>query len=103
MPSFDFNRAVTEKAEKCGFEFALSMIKLRGFGGASEYRDDNLESFTFVAGLAAVTTRMAVTIDPISHGRLGMNIVSAGRRPSTSRWAADQAGPISHAASGFGP
>ncbi|MBR0644114.1 pyrimidine utilization protein A [Plastoroseomonas hellenica] len=99
MPSFDLNREVTEKAERYGFEFALSMIKLRGFGGPSEYWDHNLESFTLMAGLAAVTTRiklfasvavltvppavlarMAVTIDSISHGRFGVNIVSGWQK-----------------------
>jgi pyrimidine oxygenase len=99
MPSFDLNREVTEKAEKYGFEFALSMIKLRGFGGPSQYWDHNLESFSLMAGLAAVTTRiklfasvavltippavlarMAVTIDSISHGRFGVNIVSGWQK-----------------------
>ena len=35
MPSFDLNRTIVEKAEQFGFEFALSMIKLHGFGGPS--------------------------------------------------------------------
>ena len=95
MPSFDLNREVTQKAERYGLDFALSMIKLRGFGGPSQFWDHNLESFTLMAGLAAVTTRiqlfasvavltvppafaarMAVTINSISHGRFGINIVS---------------------------
>ncbi|SDC29135.1 pyrimidine utilization protein A [Belnapia rosea] len=99
MPSFDLNREVTEKAERYGFEFALSMIKLRGFGGPSQYWDHNLESFSLMAGLAAVTkriklfasvavltippavlARMAVTIDSISHGRFGVNIVSGWQK-----------------------
>jgi pyrimidine oxygenase len=99
MPSFDLNRTVVEKAERFGFEFALSMIKLRGFGGPSQYWDHNLESFTLMAGLAAVTSRiqllasvavltlppafaarMASTIDSISHGRFGLNIVSGWQR-----------------------
>jgi pyrimidine oxygenase len=99
MPSFDLNRTVVEKAERFGFEFALSMIKLRGFGGPSQYWDHNLESFTLMAGLAAVTSRirllasvavltlppafaarMAATIDSISHGRFGLNIVSGWQR-----------------------
>ncbi len=94
-PSFDLNRTVVEKAEKFGFDFALSMIKLRGFGGPSEFWDYNLESFTLMAGLAAVTSRielfatigvltmpaplvarMAVTIDSISKGRFGINVIS---------------------------
>ncbi len=43
-PSFDLNRAVVERAERYGLDFALSMIKLRGFGGPSEFWDYNLES-----------------------------------------------------------
>jgi pyrimidine oxygenase len=98
-PSFELNRQVVEKAERFGFDFALSMIKLHGFGGPSQYWDYNLESFTLMAGLAAVTSRiqlfatcavltlpppiaarMAVTIDSISHGRFGVNIISGWQR-----------------------
>src|SRR5262250_3976989 len=95
MPTFDLNKQIVQKAEHYGFDFALSMIKLRGFGGKSEFWDHALESFTLMAGLAAVTSRirlyasvaaltippaivgpMASTIDSISHGRFGVNIVS---------------------------
>jgi pyrimidine oxygenase len=94
-PSFDLNRTVVQQAEHYGFDFALSMIKMRGFGGPSGYWDENLESFTLMAGIASVTrriklfasvavltmppafaARMAVTIDSIAPGRFGMNIVS---------------------------
>jgi pyrimidine oxygenase len=95
MPTFDLNREIVQKAEKYGFKFALSMIKLRGYGGETEYWDYALESFTLMAGLAAVTNemrlyasvatptlhpamvaRMAVTIDSIAPGRFGINIVA---------------------------
>ena len=94
-PSFDLNRTVVQQAEHYGLDFALSMIKMRGFGGPSGYWDENLESFTLMAGIAAVTkriqlfasvavltmpppfaARMAVTIDSIAPGRFGINIVS---------------------------
>ncbi|MGA7806815.1 pyrimidine utilization protein A [Bradyrhizobium sp.] len=94
-PSFDLNKEIVQRAEHYHFDFALSMIKLRGFGGKSEFWDYNLESFTLMAGLAAVTSkiklfastavltlppaivaRMATTIDSISGGRFGINIVS---------------------------
>lgn len=94
-PSFDLNREIVQRAERHGLDFALSMIKLRGFGGESEFWDYNLESFTLMAGLAAVTeqiklfasvavltippaivARMAVTVDSIAPGRFGVNIVS---------------------------
>ena len=93
--SFALNRDVTLLAERYGFEFALSMVKLRGFGGESEFWDHALESFTLMAGIAAVTqriklyassavltlppaiaARMATTIDSIAPGRFGINIVS---------------------------
>jgi pyrimidine oxygenase len=98
-PSFDLNNAIVQKAEGYGFDFALSMIKLHGFGGASGFWDYNLESFTLMAGLAAttsriqlfatcavltmpppITARMAVTIDSISRGRFGVNIISGWQR-----------------------
>ncbi|MEL7156459.1 MAG: LLM class flavin-dependent oxidoreductase [Actinomycetota bacterium] len=95
MPSFELNKTVAERAEAAGYEFLLSMVKLRGFGGTTEFWDHNLESFSLMAGLAAVTSeiklfasvalptlhpamvaRMASTIDDISSGRFGINIVS---------------------------
>src|SRR4030088_2777241 len=98
-PSFDLNKTVVQKAEAFGFDFAWSMIKLHGFGGPSGFWDYNLESFTLMAGLAAVTerlqlfdtcgvltqpppipARMAVTIDSIPHGQGGPNIISGWQR-----------------------
>ena len=104
MPTFDLNKTIAQKAERFGFDFALSMIKLRGFGGPSEFWDHNLESFTLMAGLAAVTTRiklfatigvltmpapivarMAVTIDSIAPGRFGVNIISGWQEAEYSQ------------------
>src|SRR3546814_18210317 len=100
MPSFELNKALVQKAEGYGFDFALSMIKLRGFGGKPEFWEHNLESFTLMAGLAAVTSkiqlfataatltlppaivaRMASTIDSISGGRFGVNLVTGWQKP----------------------
>src|ERR1700733_10163992 len=57
-PSFELNKRIVLSAERYGLNFVLSMIKLRGFGGPSEFWDHNLESFTLMAGLAAVTSRI---------------------------------------------
>jgi pyrimidine oxygenase len=94
-PTFDLNREICQKAEHYGLDFALSMVKLRGFGGKTEFWDYALESFSLMAGIAAVTkkiklyastavltlppaivARMAATIDSIAPGRFGVNIVS---------------------------
>ena len=99
-PTFELNKQITLTAEHYGLDFVLSMIKLRGFGGKTEFWDHNLESFTLMAGLAAVTTkiklfatsaslvmppaivaRMAATIDSISNGRFGVNLVTGWQRP----------------------
>jgi pyrimidine oxygenase len=110
MPSFELNKEITQKAEKYGFDFALSMIKLRGFGGKTEFWEHNLESFTLMSGLAAVTSkikifatvatltippaivaRMASTIDSIAPAASASTWSPAGRRPSTARWACGRA------------
>jgi pyrimidine oxygenase len=112
MPSFDLNKAIVLNAERHGLDFALSMIKLRGFGGKTEFWDHNLESFTLMAGLAAVTTRiklfataaslvmppaiaarMAATIDSISHGRFGLNLITGWQKPEYAQmglWPGDE-------------
>nr|MEA2799888.1 pyrimidine oxygenase [Phenylobacterium sp.] len=99
MPSFALNKEIVQKAERYGFDFALSMIKLRGFGGKTQFWEHNLESFTLMAGLAAVTSkikifataatltippaivaRMASTIDSIAPGRFGINLVTGWQK-----------------------
>ena len=79
MPTFELNKAIVQKAEHYHFDFALSMIKLRGFGGKTEFWDHNLESFTLMAGLAAVTSK--IHIDSISGGRFGVNLVTGWQKP----------------------
>jgi pyrimidine oxygenase len=93
--TFDLNKAIVQKAEELGFGFALSMVKFRGYGGATEHWDYAMESLTLTAALAAVTSkiqlyasvaiptmhpaivaRMAATIDSVAPGRFGVNIVA---------------------------
>jgi pyrimidine oxygenase len=100
MPSFDLNKTIALSAEKHGLDFLLSMIKLRGFGGKTEFWEYGLESFTLMAGLAAVTERIKIfatcptliippafaarmcnTIDSISHGRFGLNLITGWQPP----------------------
>ncbi|MCX5240931.1 pyrimidine utilization protein A [Streptomyces prunicolor] len=112
LPSFELNKAIVQKAEEHGLDFALSMIKLKGFGGETEFWDHNLESFTLMAGLAAVTeriklyastpilvlppaivARMATTIDSIAPGRFGINIVTGwapGEYSQMDLWPGDE-------------
>jgi pyrimidine oxygenase len=112
LPTFELNKQIVQKAEHYGFDFALSMIKLRGFGGKTEFWEHNMESFTLMAGLAAVTSRiqlfatvatltippaitarMAATIDSISNGRFGVNLVTGWQKPEYEQmglWPGDE-------------
>lgn len=95
LPTFEHNKDISLEAEKQGLDFVLSMMKYRGFGGDTGYWDACLESFTLMAALAEVTervelypsisilsqhpavvARMISTIDDISGGRCGLNIVT---------------------------
>src|SRR6202020_2407988 len=111
-PSFQLNKQIVLSAERYGHDFVLSMIKLRGFGGPSEFWDHNLESFTLMAGLASVTrrirlfatapklpippaiaARMVAPIDDISGGRFGLNVITGWQRPEYSQmglWPGDE-------------
>ena len=110
-PSFALNKQLVQAAEGYGLDFALSMIKLRGFGGKTEFWDYNLESFTLMSALAACTSkiklfastailtlppamvaRMAVTIDSVAPGRFGGNIVTGwakGEYEQMNMWPGD--------------
>lgn len=112
LPSFDLNKEIAQRAEKYGLDFLLSMIKLRGFGGKTQFWEYGLESFTLMAGLAAVTqkikifatcptliippafaARMCSTIDSISHGRFGLNLITGWQPPEYTQmglWPGDE-------------
>lgn len=112
LPTFEHNRAISVEAEKQGLDFVLSMMKFRGFGGATGYWDACLESFTLMAAIAAATktiglfpsisllsqhpayvARMVATIDDISGGRCGLNIVTGWNKPEYEQmglWRGDE-------------
>ncbi|WP_242688645.1 LLM class flavin-dependent oxidoreductase [Photorhabdus tasmaniensis] len=93
--SYQQNREAAILADQIGLDFIMSMSKWRGFGGETEHWGCSLESVTMMAGIAevthhakliatmhaglhnpAVTAKMIATLDQISHGRAGLNIVS---------------------------
>lgn len=93
------NRDAALIAEEQGLDFVMSMGKWRGFGGATDHWGISLESVTMMAAIAALTTRVKVwatlhailhnpvvaakmiaTLDHISGGRAGLNIVAGAYR-----------------------
>lgn len=93
------NRDAALLAEAHGLDFVMSMGKWRGFGGATDHWGSSLESVTLMAALASITKRvklwatlhailhnpvvaakMIATLDQISGGRAGLNIVAGAYR-----------------------
>jgi pyrimidine oxygenase len=86
-------------AEAAGLDFVMSMGKWRGFGGETNHWGVSMESLTMMAAIAqatrrikiwatahpllhnpAVIAKMITTIDHISGGRAGLNVVAGAYR-----------------------
>jgi hypothetical protein len=86
--------AMTRIADEAGIEFILPVAKWRGYQGKANVYGKSFETLTHGAALAAITRRIAIfatvhvplvtpafaakaiaTIDHVSHGRAGLNIV----------------------------
>ena len=86
---------LARKADDLGLEAIIPVCRWKGFGGESEFNHRTFETYTWAAGLAQATHRIhvfattavqsihpvlaakqAVTIDHISGGRFGLNVVA---------------------------
>jgi len=86
---------VARMADRAGFEFFLPIARWRGFGGVTNSREWSFETLTEAAALAGMTEHIAlfatvhvpmvhpvfaakalVTVDHVSGGRAGLNIVA---------------------------
>ena len=93
--SYAYNRKVAQLADQCGYDFIMSMAKWRGYGGATNHWRYSLDSQILMAALAevtkrvkvwatvhtllqnpAVTAKMIATLDHVSDGRAGLNLVT---------------------------
>ena len=93
------NRDAAIVADDVGLDFVMSMGKWRGFGGETNHWGVSMESLMMMAGIAeatkrvkvwatvhallhnpAVIAKMITTLDHISGGRAGLNIVAGAYR-----------------------
>lgn len=96
---FRQNLAAAVTADAVGLDFVMSMGKWRGFGGATNHWGVQLESVTLMAAIATATQRVKLwttihpllqnpavaakqiaTLDHVSGGRAGLNIVAGAYR-----------------------
>lgn len=92
---YAWNRRAAIHAEQIGLDFIMSMAKWRGFGGSTDHWGRSLESMTMMSALAEATSRVKIwatmhanvhnpavaakmyaTLQDISGGRAGMNVVN---------------------------
>jgi FMNH2-dependent dimethyl sulfone monooxygenase len=105
---FDYNALLTQRAEELGFDLVFGLAQWMGkggTGGAIHFREQSLDPFITATSLAAITKRIIListihvlygswhplylakfgaTIDHISGGRWGLNVVT-GFVPSEAR------------------
>ncbi len=98
--SWDNNVALAKLLDAAGIDFMLPIARWIGYGGPTDFHGGVLETMTWAAGLLASTKTIAVfatlhcaanhpvvaakqlaTIDQISHGRAGLNIVAGWNKP----------------------
>ncbi|MCT8972564.1 LLM class flavin-dependent oxidoreductase [Microbaculum marinisediminis] len=98
--SFDNNIKLAKLLDDAGIDFMLPIARWIGYGGETDFHGSVLETMTWAAGLLAKTENIAVfatihtaannpvvvakqiaTIDQLSHGRAGLNIVAGWNKP----------------------
>jgi FMNH2-dependent dimethyl sulfone monooxygenase len=91
---------VANTVDRLGFEVFVPIARWKGFGGKTDFNGANFDPFTWAAGLAGVTenavifstvhvpihhpiaaAKMISTIDHISGGRAGVNVVGGWYTP----------------------
>ncbi len=92
---YETNKDIALAAEAADFKLLFPVSRWRGFGGETDYLGTSLETMTWAAGLLEATSRikifstvhvpvfhpavvakMGATLDHISGGRWGINLVS---------------------------
>jgi alkanesulfonate monooxygenase SsuD/methylene tetrahydromethanopterin reductase-like flavin-dependent oxidoreductase (luciferase family) len=106
--TWDANVRLAQKAEKLGLEGFVSAAHWKSFGGDNHYSGDLMETFAWAGGIAAVTERIGIistihvtlihpvfaakaeaTVDLISKGRAGLNLVLGWYPPDMQLWGLD--------------
>ncbi|MCE3043836.1 LLM class flavin-dependent oxidoreductase [Legionella sp. 16cNR16C] len=105
--SYELNKQIALMTEKLDFDFVMSMAKYRGYGGETRHWNDTLDATLLAAAIAAITSRVKIwttihtllqnpavaakiitTLDKISNGRAGLNIVTGSYKDEFSQMGA---------------
>jgi len=106
--SWENNIELAKLADEAGMEFMLPIARWIGYGGETDFHGSVLETITWATGLLANTSHINVfatvhtafihpvvaakqlaTIDQLSHGRLGLNVVAGWNKPEYDAFGID--------------
>ena len=102
-------KEIAQRADALGFEALVPIARWRGFGGSTNFNGNCFETYTWATGLAEATeniavfatshlptvhpivaAKAAVTIDHISGGRFGLNLVMGWFSPEMDMFHGEQ-------------
>ena len=103
------SRRIATAADAAGLDALVPVARWKGAGGSTNFNDRSFETFTWAAAVAAVTDRIqplatihvptahplrvakeAATVDHISGGRFGLNIVAGWNAPEFAMFGIEQ-------------
>lgn len=107
--TWEHTKSIAQKADRMGLEAMVPVARWKGFGGTSNFNGNCFETYTWAAGLAEATERiaiaatshlptvhpivaakMATTIDRISNGRFALNMVMGWVQPEMEMFGREQ-------------
>lgn len=108
-PNYEHNVKISKLADELGLELLVPVGRWKHFGGTTKFNAENLEVFTWATAMACNTEQIMIfatshvptvhplfaakqcaTIDNISVGRFGLNIVCGWFRPEIEMFGMEQ-------------
>ena len=107
--SWEHTRSIARQADRIGLDVLVPVARWKGFGGSTNFNGNCFETYTWAAGLAEATDRIAIastshlptvhpivaakaatTIDRISGGRFALNLVMGWVPPEMEMFGSEQ-------------
>lgn len=107
--TWEHTKEIAQRADRLGFDVLVPVARWKGFGGSTNFNGNCFETYTWAAGIAEATERIAVaatshlptvhpivaaksatTIDHISGGRFALNLVMGWVPPEMEMFGGEQ-------------